>query len=67
MTWRGDEMQPTSKQSSLLPVDIRDELVKASKLRDPRERQAAVQEATERAQRRYPQFFSQPPVKEYSK
>lgn len=47
--------------SSLLPKDARDALVAASQLSNPRQRQQAVQEAIERAQRRYPHLFKTQP------
>lgn len=50
-------LKPTDKVSNHLPKDVRDALVAASKIRDPKEKQAAVQEAIERAQIKYPQFF----------
>lgn len=45
------------KPANVLPKDARDALIAASQLRDPREKQRAVQAAIERAQRRYPQLF----------
>lgn len=48
----------TYKQSTVLPTDAREALVAASQLSNPTERKRAVQEAIERAQRRYPQFFN---------
>lgn len=58
-TWRGDEMthEPLPRVSTLLPKDARDALIAASQIRNPRDRSIAVQEAAERAKRRYPQFF----------
>jgi hypothetical protein len=56
-------MKPTEK-AGILPQDVRDGLVAASKIRDPLQRQVAVQEATERAQRRCPNLYQtlyQPP------
>lgn len=41
----------------LLPPDAREALVKASKIKDPFARQAAIEEATERARWRYPKYF----------
>jgi ABC-type iron transport system FetAB ATPase subunit len=46
------------QQSTLLPTDARDALVAASQLRNPTDRKRAVQEAIERAKRRYPQLFN---------
>lgn len=62
-TWRGDEMKP-AKVAAILPPDVRDELVAASRIRDPLLRQISVQQAAERAQKRCPkqyQVFNQPP------
>ena len=44
--------------SNAAPLWTSDALVAASQLPSPRERQAAIQEAIERAQRKYPQFFN---------
>lgn len=41
----------------LLPPDARDALIAASQLPNQRDRQLAIQEATERAQRKYPEFY----------
>lgn len=46
-----------AKPCNVLPKDARDALIAASQLPNERQRQLAVQEAIERAQRRYPQFF----------
>jgi len=43
--------------STLLPKDARDALFAASQIANPRERSIAVQKATERIKKRYPQFF----------
>lgn len=48
----------TYQQSGLLPTDAREALVAASQIRNATERKRAVQEAIERAQRRYPQLFN---------
>jgi hypothetical protein len=55
------------KVCQVLPPDARDALVAASRLPDPHERQRAIEAATERAQRRYPQFFKVTPLKEFNK
>lgn len=50
-------LKPTQKVSTHLPKDAREALVAASKIRDPKEKQKAVQDAIERTQVKYPQFF----------
>lgn len=56
-----------STVSNVFPPDARDALVAASRIANPRERLRAIEAATERAQRRYPQFFKITPVKEFCK
>jgi hypothetical protein len=52
------QRKPLPKIATTLPPDAREALIAASKLRDPRERKAAVQAAIERAQRKYPYHFN---------
>lgn len=49
--------EPIPQTSLLLPKDARDALFAASQIANPRERSIAVQAATERIKKRYPQFF----------
>lgn len=49
--------------STLLPPDVREPLIAASEIKNPRDRAAAVHAATQRARRRYPHLF-QPVNKE---
>lgn len=49
--------EPIPQTSTLLPKDARDALFAASQIANPRERSIAVQAATERIKKRYPQFF----------
>ncbi|SDH41882.1 hypothetical protein [Propionivibrio dicarboxylicus] len=53
------------KPCDFLPPDAREALIAASKIPQPIARRIAMQEATERAQRKYPQFFQS--AKEQSK
>lgn len=50
-------MHLTPKPSTLLPQDAREALIAASKVTPARERQRAIEAATERVQRKYPQLF----------
>lgn len=50
--------EPIPSTSVLLPRDAREELIAAAQIKNPRERAVAVQQAVERAQRHYPQFFN---------
>jgi hypothetical protein len=45
--------------STLLPKDVRDELVAASKVTDSGTRLLMVEQAIERARRKYPTYFQQ--------
>lgn len=49
--------EPIPTTSMLLPKDAREALFAASQIENPRERSIAVQAATERIKKRYPQFF----------
>lgn len=50
--------KPLPRIANLLPKDARDALIAASTLPDPHARKSAVQQAIERAQRRYPHLFN---------
>lgn len=48
----------TFAQSTILPQEVRDALVAASKVADEMERRRAIEAAHERAMRHYPQYFN---------
>lgn len=48
---------PIPKMSGLLPADVREALIAASKVRDPFRRAMAIEQATVSARRRCPKFF----------